>query len=192
LEGLPLKQSERNRLSRDIKPRLEFIKKMYTDHPSGFYVRAKDRIYGTKGLLKYIARYIRHPAIAECRIDTFDEETVVFHYDDDNKVRHEVVMPVFEFIEALLNKIPEKGTHVVKSYGLYSNRKRRKYAKILEKLGKLKRIIQESLQSWIPTSVRCPKCGKPMENLGVFPPPDVDDDNIESELGSRIDDWVYL
>ncbi len=36
----------------------------FQEHPEEFYVRVKDTINNGKGMIKYIGRYIRHPAVA--------------------------------------------------------------------------------------------------------------------------------
>jgi hypothetical protein len=51
----------------------EFIDRMFKQYPNGFYVRAKDRTPKEKReLIKYLARYVRHPAIAQSRITAYD------------------------------------------------------------------------------------------------------------------------
>lgn len=39
-------------------------------------MRAKDTIGNKKEMVKYIGRHIRHPAIAESRIESYDGERV--------------------------------------------------------------------------------------------------------------------
>lgn len=79
------------------------IDSIFKKYPDGFYVRAKDTINNKKGMIKYIGRYIRHPAVAESRISSYDGKEVTFWYEDDDKVKHWVTMSVEEFISALLN-----------------------------------------------------------------------------------------
>jgi len=105
------------------------IDKLFKDHPDGFYVRAKDVVENNKGkgLLKYIARYVRHPAIAQSRIVGFDGNIVTFVCDKGEETERKVSMPVIEFLFALAQHIPPKGFQVIKHFGIYSNRIRRKY-----------------------------------------------------------------
>ena len=66
---------------------------------NGFYVRAKDTINNKKNLISYLGRYIRHPAIAECRILSYDGKDIKFYYDDEKDgKRHYVTMSVDELL----------------------------------------------------------------------------------------------
>ena len=58
-----VKYSKRNR---------KLIDSLFKEYPQGFYVYAKDRVKGKKNIAKYIGRYIRHPAIANSRIESYD------------------------------------------------------------------------------------------------------------------------
>ena len=49
-----------------------FIDDLLKRYPKGFYVRAKDTISNKKGMVKYIGRYIRYPAVAESKIISYD------------------------------------------------------------------------------------------------------------------------
>lgn len=72
------------------------------------------------GVFKYVARYIRRGPISEKRIVGYNGKTVTISYAHEHK--HE--KPTFsidavDFIDRLLRHVPEKGTHVVRSYGLF-------------------------------------------------------------------------
>ncbi|RLF28243.1 MAG: hypothetical protein DRN05_04445 [Thermoplasmata archaeon] len=67
---------------------------LFKRYPKGFYVRAKDTINNKKGMVKYIGRYIRHPAVAESRIIFYDGNEVIFWYKDDDNIVHYVTMEV--------------------------------------------------------------------------------------------------
>jgi Putative transposase. len=62
-----VKYSKRNR---------KLIDSLFKEYPPGFYVYAKDKVKGKKNIAKYIGkyigRYIRHPAIANSRIESYD------------------------------------------------------------------------------------------------------------------------
>ena len=150
------------------------IDKLFKDHPNGFYVRAKDVVENNKGksLLKYIARYVRHPAIAQSRIVEFDGETVTFICDKDEETERRVSMPVIEFLFALAQHIPPKGFQVIKHLGIYANRIRSKYDAVFSMLGAIHAGVQKRL---FRVMKKCTFCGEPMERLEVFhstdPPP---------------------
>ena len=147
-----------------------FIHKMFTDHPNGFYVRAKDTVKNDRGLLLYIARYVRHPAIAQSRIQSFDGKTVVFsckkHEDREARL---ITMGVQEFLTALVRHIPPKGYQLVKHVGLYANKSRKRYASVISNFQKTRKIIQRKLFS---RAIRCEKCKIPMEMLMICAPTD--------------------
>ena len=150
------------------------IDKLFKDHPNGFYVRAKDVVENNKGkgLLKYIARYVRHPAIAQSRIMEFDGETVTFICDKGEETERTVSMPVIAFLFALAQHIPPKGFQLIKHLGVYANRIRRKYGAVFSMFGMIREGVQKRL---FRLGKKCPLCGEPMRRLEVFhstdPPP---------------------
>jgi hypothetical protein len=156
------------------KANAELIDKLFKDHPDGFYVRAKDVVENNKGkgLLKYIARYVRHPAIAQSRIVGFDGKTVTFVCDKDEETERKVSMPVIEFLFALAQHIPPKGFQLIKHLGIYANRIRRKYDAVFSMFGAIDVGVQKKL---FRVSRKCSFCGESMERLEIFhstdPPP---------------------
>jgi len=158
-EALP-KNSENSRL----------INKLFKDHPNGFYVYAKDEVRHGKGLLKYIARYVRHPAIAQSRIVSFDGETVVFRCKKDEEKKERLIgMRVHEFLLALLQHIPPKGFQLVRHLGLYANKSRQAYSTAISMFLKRANVLQKKLFHLTP---RCPECGCIMELIDIKQPTD--------------------
>lgn len=111
---------------------------LYDKYKDGFYAYGPkldnpSRV-SVKALSKYIARYISHPAIAESRILDLDyiNKTITYcynpHQDDhtdnpDEKLGTQFVTEsVFSFMKKLVRHIPDKGFHLVRYYGFYSNR----------------------------------------------------------------------
>ena len=167
---------------------MKIIDDLFKKHPEGFYVRAKDTINNKKGMIKYIGRYIRHPAVAESRIISYDGKEVIFWYKDDNEVTHYVTMDVEEFISAVIGHIPDRQFKTIRHYGVYSRGVKRKF----KRLRGLVSIVQTKLtkitkidSSWVPY---CPNCGKKMELVwwGKGKPPP------EWNFGEMIDHWNYL
>jgi len=99
------------------------LKKRYSN---GFYVNSPSecRIKTNQNLrkkAKYITRYVKHPVISDTRIIGYDGHDVKFWYQHPTtKEKRTVVMPVFEFIHAVLKHLPEKHFRAVTYYGLYS------------------------------------------------------------------------
>ncbi len=141
----------------------ELIDYLFKKYPNGFVVDDKILPKNRKKKVDYIARYIRHPPIAESRIDYFDSENVLFHYEDKQKNRHEVEMSVFDFFSALLLHLKEKGKHIIKYSGIYHNKCRSYYFQVLK-------ISQGRQKKLHIAGVRCPKCGTIMQLIDIFPP----------------------
>ena len=149
------------------------IDKLFKDHPDGFYVRAKDIVECNKGkgLLKYIVRYVRHPAIAQSRILDFDGKTVTFICKKGREAGKKISMPVMEFLFALVQHIPPKGFPLIKHLGIYANRSRSKFAAVFSIFGKVYAGIQKRL---FRPKKKCIICGEPMkllERIGSSDPP---------------------
>lgn len=139
----------------------------------GFMVEiCKPTLYNKKQLARYVARYIRHPAIADSRITFFDDKAVAFYYvDHKTKKRVDKVMEIDEFMEALLQHIPDKQFKMIRYYGAYARRTKKQYAR------HLRRSIKQSKPEYHTETnkLRCPNCGSIMEKICFSrkkPPPD--------------------
>lgn len=103
-----------------------FLMGLKERYPNGFYIHSpsESRIKTNRSLrkkAKYITRYVKHPVISDTRIMSYDGHEVRFWYQHPTSgEKSEVIMPVFEFIGAVLHHIPEKGFRAVTYYGLYS------------------------------------------------------------------------
>lgn len=95
---------------------------MYKKYPKGFYVwlHKRGRIKNPKEISRYLGRYVRHPAIANSRIDDFDGEFVKFHYVNNEDTNVNVTMRVFDFIKALIQHIPPPQFKMIRYYGAYA------------------------------------------------------------------------
>jgi hypothetical protein len=72
------------------------------------------------GVYKYVGRYLRRGPISEKRIVCYDGETVTISYVHPQKHgKRTFHMKAETFISRILNHVPEKGTHVVRAYGLF-------------------------------------------------------------------------
>jgi hypothetical protein len=100
---------------------------------------------------EYIVRYSAHPAISEQRILDIDYEnnTVYWYYDpheDDGVSDEELKLGrqyikdnIFDFIKRLIIHIPDKGFHLIRYYGAYSNRSKKRvksknYQKVIQEI----------------------------------------------------------
>lgn len=150
----------------------KLIDSLFKNHKNGFYVRAKDRIHIPYDLIKYIGRYVRHPAIAESRIVEYSsrdkEDKVVFYYENDKKEKVYVTMTVFEFIGALIKHVPPSNFKMVRWYGLYSRTKWKKVKNLMSIMGKYNVFREQYLKEKLNEVdvIRCKKCGTPMIKVG--------------------------
>lgn len=96
------------------------------NYNNGFHVFTR-KINNTKrNILKYIARYVRHPAISNSRIIAYNGTEVTFTYEKYDK-QFQKTMPKFEFIKSVLQHIVPKGFKIIRRVGLYSRRSKSKY-----------------------------------------------------------------
>jgi hypothetical protein len=134
---------------------------------TGFVVDvSKPDLKGYKGIAKYIARYVRHPAIADSRIVRYDGEGVLFYYiSHKTKKKEYVLMDTEQFMLSILQHVPEKHFKMIRYYGAYSRNQKKKYKKYHKSS-----IRQKKLSDFGKKDVKCPKCGKVMEFVEYFPP----------------------
>jgi len=72
------------------------------------------------GVYKYVGRYLRRGPISEKRIVCYDGQTVTISYAHPKKHGKRIFhMKAETFISRILKHVPEKGTHLVRSYGLF-------------------------------------------------------------------------
>lgn len=141
----------------------EVIDLCYRKYADGFCAYVKlERIMSHKRLAQYIGRYVRHPAIANSRINCYNGEAVRFLYQNHEGKHVQKVMLVHEFIAALVQHVPEKQFRLVRYYGAYARRKK----------AIVKAFIQQSIvQRRTVASLRekrtflCPRCKEPMETV---------------------------
>ena len=107
----------------------------FKERTNGFNIQAQRRIEGkTKQAARYMARYVRHPAIADSRIINYDTKNVTFVYDREGKT-FTVVMEKYEFIHNVIKHIPEKHFKMVRYFGIHARRAKKSIREVMEKLG---------------------------------------------------------
>lgn len=150
--------------------------KCYREHKDGFYVYAKPNKCDPKVVTKYIGRYLGRPVIATSRIDNYDGENVTFHYNrhEDEKLIVETI-PVLEFIQRLIQHIPEKHFKQIRYYGLYARTKEQN-KKLQLAISREKHKIILSFNRWRDCilhsfgydPLKCPCCGQTMLFLEMY------------------------
>ena len=122
--------------------------KCYREHKEGFYVHAKPNKCNPEIVVKYIGRYLGRPVIATSRIDKYDGDHVTFHYnrhEDDLYV--EETLPVMDFIQKLIQHIPEKHYKMIRYGGIYA-RHREIDKKLRRAVSREKHQIYRSFNKW--------------------------------------------
>jgi hypothetical protein len=172
------------------KENAKLIDLMFKDYPEGFYVHApkESRITSWHRVARYVARYVRHPAIANSRICGYDGKEVTFWYVDRDEVKQYETMRVDEFISALIQHVPERQFKMIRYYGAYSRKRKSEYKRYLAHSS----IRQYELEDFgNQKRSRCPKCGAQMEFVMFFKK-DPPLPSETGEFGTKLDDWNHL
>lgn len=143
-----------------------------------WHVDIEPKYEHANGVFKYVGRYIRRGPISERRIIGYDGREVTIAYAHPEK--HE--KPTFKlnvqsFIRRMLSHVPAKGTHVVRSYGLF-------HPNCREKLNLARKILgqepyeqsqkiptaQELLSRMFPDKEvgRCPHCKTGLRTVFIY------------------------
>lgn len=166
-----------NLLEKNLGPSFKKVKaKCYREHKEGFYVYAKPNKCDPKVVTKYIGRYLGRPVIAASRIDNYDGEKVTFHYNrhEDEKLIVETIS-VMEFIQRLIQHIPEKHFKQIRYYGIYARTKVQN-KKLNFAISREKHKIILSFNRWRDCTLhsfgydplKCPCCGQTMVFLEMY------------------------
>jgi len=113
------------------------VNEMFQKYKNGFVIDGKRRISNVKEVAKYIIRYVRHPSIADSRIQSYDGKEVQFRYKrrvDGIITYYEKIMKVEDFIEAIIKFIPPKNFKIIRYYGIYSRRGKKKLRVLIDQL----------------------------------------------------------
>lgn len=146
----------------------------YGKYHSGFYVwvDGAGRIKNIKTVSKYLGRYVRHPSIANSRIVKYENGMVTFYYrisPDSDEIKF-VSKPVDDFIESILQHLPESQFKMIRYYGAYSRNNVKTYRIALKQssieLGNSKKFLEKE-------PIICPKCNLEMKLIGFrkYEPP---------------------
>lgn len=121
------------------------------------------------GVIKYVGRYVNRGPISEKRIIGYDGNLITIAYA--HKKKHDsasFTVSAQQFIERLLSHVPAKGTHVVRTYGLFHPNCQDKLNMARMRLGQPKYVpllpvprTIELLRRMFPDQIigRCPHCG---------------------------------
>lgn len=151
------------------------------------WVHKDGAIKHPKVIARYLGRYVRHPAIANSRIDWFDEVKlkVGFHYDNHDEKPIDVVMNTDEFITALIQHIPESQFKMIRYYGAYARHRRKRYKAYLQSSIEQATLLIYGVKKPERT-LSCPYCGGIMDFVMVLkkPPPE------KAKSQKELSDWI--
>ena len=159
----------------------ELAYSMIERYPNGFITNVEDS-RNQDAVIRYLARYMRHPAISNSRIEYYDGKNVKIKIDKHKWKTFHQVFTIDEFITSLIQHIPQKNFKVVRWYGLYSRREVR-----LERNNSRER--QETISLFFRENkkiIRCPCCNNPLKNVEFFisKPPD------KLKVMGKLDYWT--
>jgi hypothetical protein len=127
-----------------------------------------------RGLVVYLAQYLRGGPIKNHRLVDFSAGSVCFRYrehrDAGRAKWRPMTLPVEEFLHRLFEHVPPTGLHMVRGYGLYAGRERAARESCRAQL-------QPRWQQHPPTpppapapkTERCPRCGAPLRTIVSVP-----------------------
>lgn len=149
-------------------------------------VRVQVRYRHGRGVLTYLARYVRGGPLKSAQVQSFREGAVSFGYRDWRDGRHKVLeVSVVEFIRRLAEHVPEAGHQMIRYAGIYASGKRAELAQCRAALGMGPAEAVEPLHAaaylerlGLGERLRCPVCGRPLVRRKLprwsgLPPPGV-------------------
>ena len=104
-------------------------------------VRIKERYPYGRGVLTYLARYVRGGPIKNGRLEGFDGHAVTFRYSDlqdrnagGRPTTKRMTLPVAEFLRRVLLHVPLPGQRVVRRYSLFHHTQHEDFERCREQL----------------------------------------------------------
>ena len=131
-----------------------------------------------EGVYKYVGRYIRRGPISEKRIAGYDGERVTVGYAHREKHDERTFrLKAQDFIGRILSHVPEKGSHLVRSYGLFHPNCRARLNEARAQLGQSEyepltdlphahELLERMFPQW--DGNRCPRCGAVLRTVRVY------------------------
>jgi hypothetical protein len=96
-------------------------------------IRIAERYSHGRGVMKYLARYVRGGPIKDHRLSSFDGHRVTFRYGNHRDLdaqgqprQAELTLGVEEFLRRWSEHVPLPGVHMVRAWGLYASTQRPK------------------------------------------------------------------
>lgn len=137
-----------------------------------------DRLTSRNHFLRYAARYIRRPPIAQHRFEEIDESVVKF-WTKDTKLNKLVldVLPMEDFVKTLAEHVLDRYQHAIRYFGLLAPRSRGRFFGVVFALLGQKRRPHPQRLSWAESIKRyfginplLDSRGQPMRRVGQYIP----------------------
>lgn len=174
----------KNMFGEDIKGQIDALWKQY---PKGFvgHVSKGEAPKHSKGLAKYLAKYVASPPISLKRIIRYNGIDVTYWYKDHKtKQRKTETIAVEKFIGRMVQHILPKGFQRIRYYGLQATKTFTRWCgAIKEGLRKIGKVVKDTYQVIRLTNYRarhlesmgkdplsCCRCGKDMELWRIWHP----------------------
>jgi Putative transposase/Transposase zinc-binding domain len=131
-----------------------------------WHVRIEPPYAHGRGLVVYLARYLRGGPIKNHRLVAFTEEGVCFRHREQRAAGRAkwrtLTLPVEEFLDRLFEHVPVTGLHMVRAYGLYSGRARAARESCRFQIEPRWRQPPPGPSVPAADAERCPRCGAPL------------------------------
>ena len=127
-------------------------------------VKICDKYPHAKGVVNYLARYLKGGSLGNSRIEKVENGKVTFNVGRGEKVL--MTLDIEEFIRRYIQHIPQPRSIRVRSYGLYAHGKKEELELCRKLLGQqpvqlIQKINwQELFEEWDEHPEKCPVCGK--------------------------------
>jgi hypothetical protein len=149
-----------------------------------WHVQIMTRYAHGRGVATYLARYLRGGPLQPSRIVSWDAQTVMFRYADNQDpdaqgrgTRKRLTLATTEFLQRWLLHVPPPGFPVVRSYGLYAPATRAGLARCRQVLGQAPVTVQPTLdwqtycaQQGAQHPECCPVCGQRLIRMATVAP----------------------
>jgi len=109
-----------------------YSQKNKDDKEKSRYIYFSKKARSFNVVLSYIGRYLKRPTISQSRILSYDWNYVTYSYKDklDWKVK-QITCSATRFIGLLIQHLPNKNFHMIYYHGIFANRCKAKYLRII-------------------------------------------------------------
>ncbi|MFR4904387.1 MAG: transposase [Fusobacterium sp.] len=141
----------------------------YKKYQNGFYVNSENFVNNIENIAKYLGRYLARPAIADYRIVSFNHDFVKFWFQtpDSNK-KNFLILETKKFIGRLVSHIAPKNFKMIRRYGLYSRRAKKRKIKTFSFFRKMLTWTERIYRDFKRNPLSCNKCGTSMELMYLY------------------------